>query len=159
MDLGLKISDQQTATQPQSPERASRILVLEDDPSVQKALKRLFEAEGFVVEGHMDGQAGLDSFHADLPSAVILDLHLPKLPGQRLCKEMKTLAPSVPVVIVTASSDLNDKVVLLELGADDYITKPFSPRELLARLRVAMRHSNPPARTSRVEFDDVGGLR
>jgi len=118
--------------------------VVEDDPSVQRILRRLFEAEGFAVEGHLDGQAGLDSFHADAPSAAILDLRLPKLSGQHLCKEMKTAAPSIPIIILTASSDLNAKVILLEMGADDYITKPFSPRELLARLRAVQRHG-PPA--------------
>jgi DNA-binding response OmpR family regulator len=160
MGLGSKTPNELTVAQDRSPERANRILVVEDDPSVQKALKRLLEAEGFVVEGHIDGQAGLNSFHGDLPSAVILDLHLPKLSGQQLCKEMKTAAPSVPVVILTASCDLNEKVVLLKTGADDYITKPFSPRELLARLRVAMRDGTPVNRTSRVEFDGHhGGLR
>jgi DNA-binding response OmpR family regulator len=120
--------------------------VVEDDPSVQTILKRLVEAEGFAVEGHMDGRSGLDSFHAEVPSAAILDLHLPELSGQHLCKEMKAAAPSIPTIILTASCDLNDKVILLEMGADDYIAKPFSPRELLARMRVALRHSNQPAR-------------
>jgi len=132
-----------------------RILVVDDDPSVQKILKRLFEAEGFAVEGQMDGRAGLDSFHADAPSAAILDLHLPKLSGQHLCKEMKAAAPSIPIVILTASCDLSDKVILLEMGTDDYITKPFSPRELLARIKVALRHSNPSARASAVMFDGI----
>jgi two-component system alkaline phosphatase synthesis response regulator PhoP len=155
MDVGSYIPDEQAALQRRSPDLAKRILVVEDDPSVQKILKRLFEAEGFAVEGHMDGQAGLDSFHADLPSAAILDLHLPKLSGQHLCKEMKAAVPSIPIVILTASCDLNDKVILLEMGADDYITKPFSPRELLARMRVALRHSNPLAVASTVAFDGI----
>jgi DNA-binding response OmpR family regulator len=142
MGLGSKIPDEQTITQRQSPELTNRILVVEDDPSIQKILKRLFEAEGYAVDGHLDGRAGLDSFHADVPSAAILDLHLPKLSGQQLCKEMNAAAPSIPIIILTASCDLNDKVILLEMGADDYITKPFSPREMLARLRVALRHSN-----------------
>jgi DNA-binding response OmpR family regulator len=153
MGLGSNTPDEQTVTQRQSLELPKRILVVEDDPSVQKILKRLFEAEGFAVEGHVDGRAGLDSFHAAAPSAAILDLHLPKLSGQHLCKEMKAAAPSIPIVILTASCDLNDKVILLEMGADDYITKPFSPRELLARMRVALRHSNPPARAGEVMFD------
>jgi DNA-binding response OmpR family regulator len=147
--------DDQTVTQRQSPELTKRILVVEDDPSVQKILKRILEAEGFAVEGHLDGPAGLDSFHADAPSAAILDLHLPTLSGQHLCKEMKAAAPSIPIVILTASCDLNDKVILLEMGADDYITKPFSPRELMARIRVALRHSSPPARESEVTFDGI----
>jgi DNA-binding response OmpR family regulator len=155
MGLGPNIPDEQRAIQRRLPGLAKRILVVEDDPSVQKILKRLFEVEGFAVEGHLDGRAGLDSFHADVPSAAILDLHLPKLSGQHLCKEMKAAAPSIPIVILTASCDLNDKVILLEMGADDYITKPFSPRELLARMRVALRHSYPPARASEVVFDGI----
>ncbi len=155
MGLGSNTPDEKTVTPRPLPEPTKRILVVEDDPSVQKILKRLFEAEGFAVEGHLDGRAGLDSFHADAPSAAILDLHLPKLSGQQLCQEMKAAAPSIPVVILTASCDLNDKVILLEMGADDYITKPFSPRELLARMRVALRHSNPPPRPTEVTFDGV----
>jgi two-component system, OmpR family, alkaline phosphatase synthesis response regulator PhoP len=153
--LGSNMPDEQAVNQRQSQELTKRILVVEDDPSVQKILKRLFETEGFAVEGHMDGRAGLDSFHADVPSAVILDLHLPRLSGQHLCKEMKAAKPSIPVVILTASYDLNDKVILLEMGADDYITKPFSPRELLARIRVALRHDHPPAKASEVMFDGI----
>lgn len=155
MVLGSKSSDEETRCQPQSADLTNRILVVEDDPSVQKVLKRLFEAEGFAVEGHLNGRTGLDSFHADAPAAAILDLHLPKLSGQHLCKEMKSAAPSIPIIILTASGDLNDKVTLLEMGADDYITKPFSPRELLARLRVALRHSNLPASASEVVFDGI----
>jgi DNA-binding response OmpR family regulator len=135
--------DERTRRQPQLRELTDRILVVEDDPSVQKILKRLFEAEGFAVEGHMDGRAGLDSFHAEVPSAAILDLHLPELSGKHLCKEMKAAEPSIPIIILTASCDLNDKVTLLELGADDYVTKPFSPRELLARLKAALPHGHP----------------
>jgi DNA-binding response OmpR family regulator len=157
MGLGPKIPnpDEEAVAQHQAPELMKRILVIEDDPSVHKILKRLLETEGFTVDGHLDGRAGLDSFHAAVPSATILDLHLPKLSGQRVCQEMKAVAPSMPVIILTASCDLNDKVTLLEMGADDYITKPFSPRELLARLRVSLRHSNPPVRESEVTFDNI----
>jgi len=155
MGLGSNTLDEQTVTQRQSPELTNRILVVEDDPSVQKILKRLFEAEGFAVEGHMDGRAGLDSFHAEVPSAAILDLHLPELSGKHLCKEMKAAESSIPIIILTASCELDDKVTLLEMGADDYITKPFSPRELLARLKVALRHNHPPAMMSQVVFDGI----
>jgi len=155
MGLGSKLPDEQNVTQRQSAELTNRILVVEDDPSVQKILKRLFEAEGFAVEGQMDGRSGLDSFRAELPSAAILDLHLPELSGKHLCKEMKAADSSIPIIILTASCDLNDTVTLLEMGADDYITKPFSPRELLARLKVALRHSHPPATVSQVIFDSI----
>jgi DNA-binding response OmpR family regulator len=154
MGLGSKLPDEETVRQ-QAPELTKRILVVEDDPSVQKILKRLFEAEGFAVEAHLDGRAGLDSFHADVPSAAILDLHLPELSGKHLCKEMKAAEPSIPIIILTASCEVADKVTLLEMGADDYVTKPFSPRELLARLRVALRHNYPRSSASQVAFDGV----
>ena len=155
MGLGSNIPDEQTVIQRRSPELTKRILVVEDDPSVQKILKRLLEAEGYAVEGHMDGRAGLDSFRAEVPSAAILDLHLPELSGKHLCKEMKAAEPSIPIVILSASCELKDKVSLLEMGADDYITKPFSLRELLARMRVALRHSSPLASASKVVFGGV----
>jgi len=132
-----------------------RILVVEDDPAVQKILRRTFEAEGLAVDTYADGQAGLDSFLCATPSATILDLNLPKLSGKHLCREMKATAPSIPIIVLSASCDLHDKVALLEMGADDYVTKPFSPRELLARLRVALRHSKRSARASQIAFDDV----
>jgi two-component system alkaline phosphatase synthesis response regulator PhoP len=83
----------------------------------------------------------LDKGRASVPSAAILDLHLPELSGKHLCKEMKAAEPSIPIIILTASSELNYKDTLFEMRADDYVTKPFSLRELLARLKVALRHS------------------
>jgi DNA-binding response OmpR family regulator len=154
MSFGHRLSDEQTG-RPQSPELTDRILVVEDDPSVRRILKRLFEAEGLAVDMYSDGRAGLDSFHAEAPSATILDLHLPTLSGKHLCREMKAAAPSIPIIVLSASSDLDDKVALLEMGADDYVTKPFSPRELLARLRVALRHTKLPARPTQVVFDSI----
>ena len=118
-----------------------RILVVEDDPSVQKALKRMFETEGYTVEVQANGQSALESFRAAPPAVIILDLRLPKLSGGDLCKLIKAQAPSLPIVVLSATSDVSDKVLLLELGADDYVTKPFSPRELLARVRAALRHT------------------
>jgi DNA-binding response OmpR family regulator len=132
-----------------------RILVVEDDPAVQKALKRLFETEGYIVEVQGNGQAGLESFNAAPPAVIILDLRLPKLSGSDLCKEIKAQAPTIPIVVLSATSDVSDKVLLLELGADDYVTKPFSPRELLARVRAALRHTSRTANVSRVSFDGI----
>jgi DNA-binding response OmpR family regulator len=114
------------------PKPANRILVVEDDPAVQKALRRLFETEGYSVETQSDGKSAIDSFRASAPAAIVLDLRLPKVSGRDVCKEIKSLAPTVPIVVLSAASDVSDKVLLLELGADDYVTKPFSPRELLA---------------------------
>ena len=134
---------------------ASRILVVEDDPAVQKALRRLFETEGYAVETQSDGKSALDSFRASAPAAIVLDLRLPKVSGRDVCKEIKSIAPGLPVVVLSAASDVSDKVLLLELGADDYVTKPFSPRELLARIRAALRHTARTAETQIVSFDDI----
>ncbi len=101
-----------------------KILVVEDDLGVQKALRRLFESEDYAVELTTDGKAGLEAFHSSPPSAVVLDLRLPGLPGHDLCREIKKKAPSMPVVVLSARTDVADKVLFLELGADDYVTKP-----------------------------------
>jgi DNA-binding response OmpR family regulator len=126
-----------------------RILVVEDDRAVQKALKRLFEAEGFAVDISADGKSAVEAFRAAAPAAVVLDLRLPAMSGRDVCREIKQQAPALPIIVLSAASDVADKVLLLELGADDYVTKPFSPRELLARVRAALR------RTVRVESADV----
>jgi DNA-binding response OmpR family regulator len=137
------------------PRALGRILVVEDDPAVQKVLRRLFESEGFTVEVQADGKSALDSFQSSSPAAVVLDLRLPKISGRDLCKEIKAQAPTLPIVVLSAASDVSDKVLLLELGADDYVTKPFSPRELLARVRAALRHTVRAPEVNVVSFDGI----
>jgi DNA-binding response OmpR family regulator len=132
-----------------------RILVVEDDRAVQKALKRLFEAEGFAVDIKADGESALEAFHAGPPSAMVLDLRLPLVSGRDVCRRVKQEAPQLPVIILSAASDVADKVLLLELGADDYVTKPFSPRELLARVRTALRRVVRGNPTEVYAFDGV----
>src|SRR5579863_8590620 len=134
---------------------AARILVVEDDPAVQKALKRLFESEGYAVEVQANGKSALESFQATPPAVVILDLRLPKLSGSDVCKEIKAQMPALPIIVLSATSDVSDKVLLLELGADDYVTKPFSPRELLARVRAALRHTSRTTAVNLVNFDGI----
>ncbi len=132
-----------------------KILVIEDDRSIQKALSHLFESEGFAVEVAENGEAGLAKFRATQPVLVVLDLKLPRIPGREVCREIKMAAPALPVIILSATSDEVDKVLLLEIGADDYVTKPFSPRELMARVHAVMRRSRRPAVEDRYTFDDV----
>jgi DNA-binding response OmpR family regulator len=115
-----------------------RILVVEDDVAVQKALLRTFESSGFEVTIVSDGATAMNTFTATSPKIVLLDLRLPGKSGQDLCREIRKQS-TVPILVLSAASDVVDKVLLLELGADDYVTKPFSPRELLARVRVALR--------------------
>lgn len=137
------------------PRPLGRILVVEDDPAVQKALRRLFETEGFTVEIQSDGRSAIDSVLASPPSAIVLDLRLPKVSGSDVCRELKAHSPMLPIVVLSAASDVSDKVLLLELGADDYVTKPFSPRELLARVRAALRHTSRSAASNAVTFDGI----
>jgi DNA-binding response OmpR family regulator len=133
-----------------------KVLAIEDDPAVQRALRRTFESAGFSVTIAPDGGSAMDVFRASSPQVVILDLRLPGRSGQDICREIKRQAPSVPILVLSAASDVVDKVLLLELGADDYVTKPFSPRELLARVRAAVRrlHQAPEKRET-FSFDDV----
>jgi DNA-binding response OmpR family regulator len=116
-----------------------KILVVEDDRAVQKALKRLFSSSGYGVEIAQNGPAGLESVGVAMPSAVVLDLRLPGMQGQDVCRELKNRIPSLPVVVLSASTDVVDKVLLLEIGADDYVTKPFKVRELVARANAFLR--------------------
>lgn len=132
-----------------------RILVIEDDPRIQKALQRLFTTEGYEVVHAQDGSTGQEIFRATPPDAVILDLMLPGLSGRELCRNFKSTSSNIPVIVLSAVAEVADKVLLLELGADDYVTKPFSPRELLARAQAAMRRSDRSRPAHIVSFGDV----
>jgi DNA-binding response OmpR family regulator len=154
-NLATPISTARTIHPSGSVKPAGRILVVEDDPAVQKALRRLFETEGYMVEVQSDGRSAIDSFQSAAPAAIVLDLRLPKVSGSDVCKTIKALAPTVPIVVLSAASDVSDKVLLLELGADDYVTKPFSPRELLARVRAALRHNVRTPEAQVVSFADI----
>jgi DNA-binding response OmpR family regulator len=123
------------------------VLVVEDSRAMQRTLQRLFESDSLQVQIASDGPSGLELFRKQLPCAVVLDLKLPGISGKELCREFKALAASVPIVVLSANSEVEDKVLLLELGADDYVTKPFSPKELLARVRRAMRRTGAPSVT------------
>jgi DNA-binding response OmpR family regulator len=120
------------------------VLVVEDDPRMQKVLQRIFAGEGYGVVVAGDGQAGLDQFRACKPIAVVLDLILPQISGRDLCRQLKGISVNTPIVVLSAITEVVDKVLLLELGADDYVTKPFSPRELMARVQAAIRRQRKP---------------
>jgi len=132
-----------------------KILIVEDDRATRKALKQLFEHEGYTVEIAENGSAGLDAFRSARPNFVILDLRLPQIGGQDLCRLIRKHSQEVPILILTGSADEVDRVLLLELGADDYVIKPFSPKELLARVRAIMRRSRRTSAVEQLYFDDV----
>lgn len=134
--------------------KAQIVLIVEDDARMQKVLKRLFSSEGFIVEVASDGVEGLNRFHATNPSLAILDLMLPQMPGRDLCMRIKKSSPKTPVIILSAITEVGDKVHLLELGADDYVTKPFSPRELLARAKAALRRVEQRTPEQPIRFGD-----
>ena len=124
-----------------------RILVIENDSALRKVLWRLFSSEGYEVDAVSDAACGLERLRQRTPAAVVLNLPRPGSSGCDLCKKIVNLIPGLPLVILSGSSDVADKVLLLEMGADDYVTLPFSPRELVARLRALIR------RASRVKED------
>lgn len=130
------------------------ILVIEDDPRMQKVLRRIFASEHYAVAVAGDGQTGLELFQSERPLAVVLDLILPKISGRELCQTFKSLSSETPIVVLSAISEVVDKVLLLELGADDYVTKPFSPRELTARVQAAIRRQRKPVGATIFRFAD-----
>jgi DNA-binding response OmpR family regulator len=119
--------------------RLSTILIVVNDRYTQQALRSTFVAERYSVVVAGDGQTGFDLFLTERPAAVLLDLILPKISGEELCPMLKAVSSETPVIIVTAISEIINKVRLFELGADDFVTMPFSPRELIARVQAAIR--------------------
>ncbi len=134
-----------------SAELAGRILIVEDEQSLADSVRYNLEREGYAVSVAGDGRRALERFRAESPALVILDLMLPELSGLDVCKAIRAES-DVPIIIVTAKDAEADKVTGLELGADDYVTKPFSVRELISRVRANLRRSRMRAEA---EADDV----
>ena len=132
-----------------------KILIVEDDRATRKALQQLFEPEGYTVATAENGVEGLVAFRTHRPDFVILDLRMPLMNGQDLCKEIRRESEEVPIIILTGSADEMNRVLLLELGADDYVVKPFSPKEVLARVRAVLRRSRRTVPDEKLYFGDV----
>jgi DNA-binding response OmpR family regulator len=134
----------------------TRILIVEDEPNMVSGLRDNFEFEGYDVITAPDGVAGLQRALDESPDLVLLDVMMPRMSGLDVCKQLKTKRPSIPIIMLTARGQEVDKVVGLELGADDYVTKPFSIRELLARVKAVLRRSNTlPKEQEQYAFGDV----
>ena len=132
------------------------ILIVEDDPHVQRILTRLFEADGYRVKVCGDGQSALNALWKETPTAVILDLVLPVLSGKDVCREIRRESPYPAIIVVSGLTDEIDKILLLELGADDFVTKPFSSIELLARVKAAIRRVQESAnRSDQIRFGEA----
>jgi DNA-binding response OmpR family regulator len=132
-----------------------KILIIEDDRKLHKPLQHAFETEGYSPAFAADGAAGLEAFRAAPPVLVVLDLRLPKVHGREVCRAIKKEAPNLPIIILSASTGEIDKVLMLELGADDYVTKPFSPKELIARVHAVLRRVHGPKLADNYAYDDV----
>jgi two-component system, OmpR family, KDP operon response regulator KdpE len=136
--------------------RAPRILLVDDEVSIQRSLTPLLRARGYDVEVAGSGAGALKAVGLRTPDLMVLDLGLPDLEGAEICRRIRTFS-QLPILVLSARNGDADKVAALDLGADDYVTKPFSPDELLARIRVALRRhfSEEQAETGRSEVGDL----
>jgi two-component system alkaline phosphatase synthesis response regulator PhoP len=134
----------------------TKILIVEDEPNMVAGLRDNFEFEGYQVITAPDGVSGLERALSDSPDLVILDVMMPRMSGLDVCQQLKAKRSSIPIIMLTARGQEVDKVVGLELGADDYVTKPFSIRELLARVKAVLRRSqNAPKNGESYKFGDI----
>ena len=124
--------------------KGQRIMVVDDDYNINQLIKLYLEKEGFTVEPYEEGTEALKSFKANPPSLVVLDIMLPGMDGWDICREIRK-SNDVPIIMLTAKGETFDKVLGLELGADDYIVKPFDPKELIARIKAVLRRHKPAA--------------
>ncbi len=127
------------------------VLVVDDEPMVREVVAAYLEREGYRVAEAKDGAAALDAVAAQLPDLVVLDLMLPRVDGYEVMRRLRRRA-DIPVILLTARTEEPDRVLGLELGADDYVVKPFSPRELAARVRSVLRRARPRPEPVRLEF-------
>lgn len=131
-----------------------KILIVDDDTELRETVSILLERERFVPIHAVDGQSGIDKAFSLKPSLVLVDLRLPGISGIEVCKQLRANRFTTPIIVLSAAADEVDKVLLLEIGADDYIVKPFGTRELLARIRAVLRRSGDDGGRV-VRFSDV----
>ena len=127
---------------------SQRILVVDDDKNICEIIRLYLEKEGFSVSIANDGKEALDMFRATTPSVVVLDVMMPKMDGFQVCREIRRVS-SIPVIMLTAKGETFDKVLGLELGADDYMVKPFENKELVARIKAVLRRYEPKDNTDK----------
>ena len=130
-----------------TPASKKQILIIEDEPHIIMGLRDALEFEGFGVISAERGKDGIQLARAESPDAVILDLMLPDLNGYAVCEELRRISPFLPIIMLTARSQESDKIRGLDAGADDYVTKPFSVNELIARMRAIFRRASRPSAT------------
>src|SRR5689334_23370184 len=132
-----------------------RILIIEDEPDLLRGLELNIKAEGYEVLTAARGDSGFERALREKPDLLVLDIMLPGISGLDVCRELRKNGFEAPIIILTAKAEEVDRVVGLEIGADDYVTKPFGIRELLARIRVRLRRRIPSEEDAVLRFDDV----
>ena len=132
------------------PHMSNKILVVDDDLNICELLKLYLENEGYTAYVANDGQAAVDMFNEKSPDLVLLDIMLPKMDGWQVCREIRKTS-SVPIIMLTAKGETFDKVLGLELGADDYVTKPFDSKEVMARIKAVLRRAKGESENSASE--------
>jgi DNA-binding response OmpR family regulator len=140
-------------------EQRPTVLLVDDEESVQKVLTYPLEREGYRVVQARDGEEALALYRAEPVDLVVLDLMLPRVDGLAVCRSLREARSTVPIIMLTARGDEGDKVLGLELGADDYITKPFSIREFMSRVRALLRRAQLPPQTVGDQVLEADGLR
>ena len=138
-------------------EEKSKILVVDDDRNINELIRMYLDREGYQVVQAYDGDQALELFQADAPILVILDLMLPKTDGLSVCREIRKIS-TIPIIMLTAKGETFDKVLGLELGADDYMVKPFEPKELIARIKAVLRRTgegNVPDEVQEVVYPNL----
>src|SRR5438270_3827915 len=134
----------------------SRIVIIEDDPAILRGLADNLKFDSYEVNTASDGEAGYVLIKEKKPDLIILDLMLPKLSGYEVCRKVREAGIGTPIMMLTARGEEGDRVLGLDLGADDYVTKPFSVREILARVRALLRRAHPSKSSpDELRFDDV----
>jgi two-component system alkaline phosphatase synthesis response regulator PhoP len=148
-----------TAQSSRSPRQ--KVLIIEDDTDIRELIKFNLEQDGYAVEEAATGAEGLDRIKRRQPDLVLLDLMLPGMPGLEICRVLRSAkeTSTLPILIVTAKGTEVDKVLGLEMGADDYVVKPFSPRELIARVKAVLRRANPDIATPKSGIWERGRLK
>lgn len=134
-----------------------KILIIEDDKNIQKLLQINFIQEGFAVFQAFDGVGGINKAEEVIPDLIILDINLPKLNGIEVCKKIKSHnhTKHIPIIMLTVRKDEVDKILGFEIGADDYVTKPFSPRELILRVKAVLGREKRPKTTTKLELGEI----
>ena len=132
----------------------TRVLVVDDEPMVTEVVGRYLEREGFEVALAADGYEALRLARQDNPDLVVLDLMLPRIDGLEVCRVLRR-ETRIPIIMLTAKGEELDRIIGLELGADDYVVKPFSPRELLARIKAVLRRGQPAEPGDNLRYDDL----